>query len=83
MARPDISEMYDEMYDELMRDYEDMKNYWAIKERIRDIESEMACTLKPKGYDSHERAHGQGWIDALKWVIEDEVDHAIREVNNA
>ena len=26
-------------------------------------------------------AYDQGWIDALKWVIRDEVDHAIREEN--
>ncbi len=54
-----------EMYDELKRDYENMKNRWTIKERIRDIESER------EGKDSHERAYDQGWIDALKWGVND------------
>ena len=62
-----------ELYDNLKRDYENVKDRWTIKERIRDIESER------EGQDSHERAYDQGWIDALKWVIQDKSSSGYRQ----
>ena len=52
-----------------------------ILEMLKTIEEyEEECKIRWT-QDSHERAYDQGWIDALKWVYRDEVDHAIREEN--
>ena len=77
-----------DMYDNLKRNYENVKDRWAIKERIREEETQLGDKPDPEQCQDYDDLlviinyyYDIGFKDALEWVIRDEVDHAIREEN--
>ena len=78
-----------DMYDRLKRDYENVKDRWAIKERIREEETQLGDKPDLSHVDNKDldemltnmnHSYDTGFIDGLAWVIRDEVEQASREI---
>ena len=76
-----------ELYDNLKRDYGNVKDRWAIKERIREEETQLGDKPDPEQCQSYDDLlliinyyYDTGFIDGLAWVIRDEVEQASREI---
>ena len=78
-----------DMYDNLKRNYENVKDRWSIKERIREEETQLGDKPDLSHVDNKDldemltimnHSYDTGFIDALEWVIRDEVEQASREI---